>query len=169
MCTNQSHDHIARLKVTNCLAMHTRELNWIRAREWSISSIRFEPSLSFFPPLIFLFLFTLFATPNESKTLFWKKSPRHNSSKKRKKNYSFEIFEKSSSHRNEFNRKIDDDHTYDRTRSNNISHPPSVLGRVTFPWKLSHNFLEVVYVYIRVYTHTYIQRFLPVHVYCRER
>lgn len=29
MCTNQSHDHIARLKVTNCLAMHTRgtELN----------------------------------------------------------------------------------------------------------------------------------------------
>lgn len=126
-----------------------------------------QPSLSFFPPLIFLFLFTLFATPNESKTLFWKKSPRCITILRKKERKT--IRSKSSSHRNEFNRKIDDDHTYDRTRSNNISHPPSVLGRVTFPWKLSHNFLEVVYVYISVYTHTYIQRFLPVHVYCRER
>lgn len=167
MCTNQSHDHIARLKVTNCLAMHTRgtELNKSQRVVNFLDTI--QPSLSFFPPLIFLFLFTLFATPNESKTLFWKKSPRCITILRKKERKT--IRSKSSSHRNEFNRKIDDDHTYDRTRSNNISHPPSVLGRVTFPWKLSHNFLEVVYVYIRVYTHTYIQRFLPVHVYCRER
>lgn len=166
MCTNQSHDHIARLKVTNCLAMHTRgtELNKSQRVVNFLDTI--QPSLSFFPPLIFLFLFTLFATPNESKTLFWKKSPRHNSSKKRKKNYSFEILVPSKWIQSK-NRRWS--HVRQDPLQQHFPSPLSPLGRVTFPWKLSHNFLEVVYVYIRVYTHTYIQRFLPVHVYCRER